>query len=283
MGTKTGIEWTDHTFNPWIGCTKVSEGCRHCYAEALVRRYGWAEWGPGGERKRTSSANWKKPLAWNRHSAKAGKRERVFCASLADVFDEQAPDGALDDLWGLIRETPCLDWQLLTKRPGRILENLPADWNTASLFCRGYPNVWLGVTAEDQAAYDERWALLCGVPARIRFVSYEPAVGSLDLLATPARRADSLPDWVIWGGESGPGARTMTPAWARRITRQCSDLGIAVFGKQWGAYRSNPEVFENGRTARDAEILDPKINGKGGALLNAHGRAELFRQFPGQR
>ena len=276
MGTHTGIEWTDHTFNPWLGCTKVSEGCRHCYAEALVTRYGWTTWGPGGERKRTSAANWKKPLSWNRRAAKTGKRERVFCASLADVFDEQAPDGARDDLWALILETPHLDWQLLTKRPERILESLPTDWggDWGRPFGPGYHNVWLGITAEDQASYDQRWPLLREVPARTKFVSYEPAIGPLELSGA------GLPDWVIWGGESGPGARTMTPEWARAITRQCSDLGIAVFGKQWGSYASNPEVAENGRTRREAERLDPKSNGKGGALLNAHGKAELFREFP---
>ena len=112
MGETTGIEWTDRTFNPWIGCQKVSAGCDHCYAETLTRRYGWAEWGPRGVRRRTSVLTWRKPLAWNRRAGRDGCRARVFCASLADVMDNQAPPGALDDLWELIASTRSLDWQL---------------------------------------------------------------------------------------------------------------------------------------------------------------------------
>ena len=119
------IEWTDNTFSPWLGCTRVSEGCRFCYAEALTTRYKWAKWGPGQARKRTSAANWKKPLSWNRKAERDGVRRRVFCASLCDVFDHEAPAGARDDLWDLIRKCPALDWQLLTKRPENIERYLP--------------------------------------------------------------------------------------------------------------------------------------------------------------
>ena len=120
MAETTKISWTDHTFNPWIGCQSVSPGCDNCYAEALTNRHRWTQWGPDGERKRTSPAYWKKPLTWDRRAGETGQQELVFCASLADVFDNQAPPGAREDLWELIRNTPNLDWQLLTKRPREL-------------------------------------------------------------------------------------------------------------------------------------------------------------------
>ena len=265
MGAMTRIEWTDHTFNPWIGCTRVSEGCRHCYAESLSTRYGWVEWGAGQTRKRTSDANWRKPLAWNRAAEKSGVRRRVFCASLADVFDHEAPDGARADLWDLIRECPELDWQLLTKRPQNIAQYLPDDWG------EGWTHVWIGTTTEDQEAYNRRWPILSFVPAAIRFISYEPAIGPLRFL-----RGATVPDWIIIGGESGPGARVMDPDWARDIVGACNFIGIPAFLKQWGTYQSNPVVFEYGLDQATAELLDPKSNGKGGALLNG----KLVRRFP---
>ena len=266
MGGNTKIEWTDATFNPWIGCQKVSAGCLHCYAETLTQRYKWVEWGPQGVRQRTSPGNWKKPLMWQRKAERDGVRRRVFCASLADIFDTQAPEGAREDLWELIRTCPDLDWQLLTKRPENALTMLPVDWG------RGYSNVWIGTTAEDQKAYDRRWPILQDVPARLRFVSYEPAIGPLSL-----EGHQDTPDWLIWGGESGPGARRMEPTWARNITNECRAGGVPVFGKQWGTYSSNPAVVEDGATQEEAESSDPKTNGKGGALLDGR----LWREFPG--
>jgi protein gp37 len=155
MGENSKIEWTDHTFNPWIGCQHVSPGCDQCYAETMMdHRYGKVEWGPHGERKRTSKGNWRNPLKWNA-DARAFKREyghrpRVFCASLADVFDNQAPSEWRKDLFALIRECRRLDWLMLTKRPQNILKMLPEDWGD------GYRNVWLGVTAENQTFFDQR-------------------------------------------------------------------------------------------------------------------------------
>lgn len=265
MGESSNIEWTDHTFNPWIGCTKVSAGCTHCYAEALVRRYRWTEWGPRGVRKRTSEANWRKPLTWHRRLNGTGRRERVFCASLADVFDERAPEQARVDLWNLVRLCDRLDWQLLTKRPHNIAAMLPPDWGD------GWPHVWLGTTTEDQRAFDERWPILAATPAAVRFVSYEPAIGPLTM--TEHHR---VPDWLIWGGESGPGARPMKPWWAREVTAECEARGVAVFGKQWGSWPSNPLVAEQRMPRERAELLDPKANGKGGALLDGR----LWREFP---
>lgn len=219
MAENSKIEWTDHTFNPWVGCQKVSPGCDHCYAETLMdHRYGRVQWGPHGERKRTSVANWRKPLQWAKAARGTGQRPKVFCASLADVFDNQAPEGARDDLWNLISKTPELDWLLLTKRPENIAKMLPVLGH--------WPNVWLGTTAEDQPHYDRRWPILAAVPAAKRFISYEPALGPLTL-SWP-----HYPDWIICGGESGKDARLMDLAWARSLRDECNRLDIAYFFKQ---------------------------------------------------
>ena len=137
------IEWTDHTFNPWIGCQKVSAGCDHCYAEALMDlRYRKVKWGPHGVRRRTSEQNWKMPLKWHDQAEEFkemhGRRPRVFCASLADVFDNKADPVWREDLFAFIRECHRLDWLLLTKRPQNVLRMLPPGWGG------GYRNVWLG-------------------------------------------------------------------------------------------------------------------------------------------
>jgi protein gp37 len=228
MVENSKIEWTTHTFNPWIGCQKVSPGCDHCYAEAMMdHHWGKVEWGPHGERKRTSAANWRKPLTWAKAARLAGERPRVFCASLADVFDNQVPEAWRRELFDLIGETPELDWLLLTKRPENVAKMLPRGWD-------GWPNVWLGTTAEDRAHYDRRWARLREIPARVRFISYEPAIGPLNRphdwdLSGPK------PDWIICGGESGHGARMMDAKWARDVRDACKRSGIAFFMKQMTA------------------------------------------------
>lgn len=227
------IEWTDHTFNPWIGCQHVSPGCDHCYAETQnkFRKWNGGTWGPHAPRKRTSEAYWRNPLQWARKAAESGSRAHVFCASLADVFDNKADRSWRGDLFELIRQTPELDWLLLTKRPENCWKMLPPDWGD------GYRNVWLGATAEDQQNYDHRWPILRAIPARIHFISYEPAVGSLRI----ASRANSdLPDWIICGGESGPKARYMKRRWARSLMQECQELGIAFFMKQMTAKKPIP-------------------------------------------
>jgi protein gp37 len=248
MGENSEIEWTDHTFNPWIGCTNVSPGCDHCYAEAMARRFGHAEWG-NHPRNRTSPANWQKPAKWNDRAVEFkrlhGRRQRVFCASMADVFDNQVPSGWRLDLFELIRECRRLDWLLLTKRPQNIARMLPKDWQD------GYPNVWLGVTAEDQERFDQRWKHVEAVPAAVKFISYEPAIGPLRL----PRRGTS-PDWLLSGGESGPGARRTEPKWVRDIIVDCRRQGVMPFHKQWGTYASNPLVVEDGLTAVEAKRID---------------------------
>lgn len=262
MAEQTGIAWTDHTFNPWIGCQKVSPGCDHCYAEALDRRWGGGHWGPHAERRRTSEANWKQPLRWNAADAKARVRRRVFCASLADVFDNAVPAEWRGDLWTLIRACPSLAWQLLTKRPQNIAKMLPEGWGD------GWPNVWLGTTCENQDEANRRIPHLLRVPAAVRFLSCEPLIGPVDLRSIPCgdrltvdaltgfhtgsagpgriedvlRDLPALPkrtsrvDWVIVGGESGNGARPMQLAWAESLRDQCG-ITAACFIKQIGSNR----------------------------------------------
>jgi protein gp37 len=271
MGKNSKIEWCDNTFNPWIGCQHVSHGCDRCYAEGMMdHRYGRVEWGPHGELERTSEEYWKKPVKWNAE-ARAFKREhghrpRVFCASLADVFDNQVSSQWREDLFALIRECSRLNWLLLTKRPKNILKMLPADW------ADGYRNVWLGATAEDQAWFDGRWGILQRVPARIKFISYEPALGPLQL-----PKHGPLPDWLISGGESGGGARPLNPQWIRNVIADCRHLGVAPFHKQWGSYANNPLVVEQGLHPTEAKWRDKF--GKGGSLVDG----ELVREFPVRR
>lgn len=271
MAQNSKIEWTDHTFNPWVGCTNVSPGCEHCYAEAWSKRSGLVKWG-NSPRRRTSEAYWRAPLKWQAAAAafhaQRGRRQRVFCASLADVFDNQVDRGWRDALFDLIASTPALDWLLLTKRPQNIGKMLPKTWPAG-----GMPNVWLGVTAEDQARFDQRWPVLSRIPAVVRFISYEPAIGSVRL----DRAQDVQPDWLIAGGESGHGARPVCAAWIRDIVSDCEDLGVAPFFKQWGAFGNNPLVSEQGMEAKAAAVVDP--HGKGGAMLDGH----LYRKFPNSR
>jgi protein gp37 len=266
MAEHSKIEWTDHTFNPWTGCTKITPGCDHCYAESWAKRSGHVRWG-NHERKRTTADYWKAPSIWNKNAdqfeLRKGHRQRVFCASLADVFDNKAKQAWRTDLFGLIRETPRLEWLLLTKRPSNIARMLPKDWGG------GYPNVWLGMTAEDQPRFDQRWCHLASIPAVVRFVSYEPALGPLSIASEEVK-----PDWLIIGGESGHGSRAMRPDWARTIVQECVTCGVAPFFKQWGSYANNPLLVERGYDEKAARELDQY--GKGGGLLDG----EIVRHFP---
>ena len=234
MAENSGIEWTTHTFNPWIGCTKVSAACDHCYAEAWDARFGGERWGPKAARTRTKT--WGNPIRWNRQAEDAPERPRVFCASLADVFDNHRSieDGWRRELWALIGQTPNLDWLLLTKGPQNITRYLPDDWGM------GYANVWLGATIENQVEFDRRAHHLTGVPAAIRFLSMEPLQGPVDL-----RGAHGL-DWVITGGESGPHFRPADPDWFRSLRDQCAAAGVAFLFKQWEG-KSQPEIKAKGR------------------------------------
>lgn len=245
MGANSSIEWTHHTFNPWIGCTHVSPGCVHCYAETMMdQRYGKVEWGKGKARMRTSAANWRKPFTWNKQAAKEGISYRVFCSSLADVFDPEVDYTWRRDLFEVIERTPYLDWLLLTKRPehvNQMIERATGRYSYAWL--TNYPNVWVGTSVEDQRRADERIPHLLNIPAKVRFLSCEPLLGPVDLshIANLGRDAISLADrlihWVIAGGESGHGARPMHPQWVRSLRDQCQTAGVAFHFKQWGEYQ----------------------------------------------
>lgn len=295
MAERSNIEWCDATFNPWIGCTKVSPACDHCYAERDfdLRRH-VVQWGAGQARKRTGDDNWKKPGKWNakpfyecevcglrtdnpmraqckgphrsQHMWKPARR-RVFCASLADVFDNEVPAEWRAELFALIAATPNLDWLLLTKRIGNVSSMIAAPGMQK---CGLPPNVWLGATICNQDEADRDIPKLLDVPAAVRFVSIEPMLGPINVADIPdpaggicikplagarwlmgtGTRCGSYPaespklHWVICGGESGPHARPMHPQWARDLRDQCAAAGVPFLFKQWGEWM--PAGFEDG-------------------------------------
>lgn len=337
MGETTEISWCDSTFNPWIGCTKVSPGCANCYAERYGARFG-VGWGPGQDRRRTSVQNWNKPLAWNRAQEKARRRwaqlgavpprprHRVFCASLADWLDPEIPAVWLAELLGVVLLTGELDWMLLTKRPQLWAERLQSlaaiypppstnakagkDLAAAWLLGERPHNVWVGTTVEDQKRAEERIPHLLAIPARIRFLSCEPLLGRVVLphlvnlpgdvtnepilhvvgmgatvsagrhLAFSNRNGAlsvRLPgdgglfgikpgefedlglgvDWIITGGESGPGARPMHPEWARSLLVQARRARVAFHHKQNGEFVGMP-VYPGPRDVDEGGCeLDP--------------------------
>jgi protein gp37 len=260
VGEHTEISWTDHTFNPWHGCFKVSAGCTNCYAETFSKRVGRNLWGPSSTTPRLlfGDKHWTEPLKWNDAAEREDIGKRVFCASMADVFEDHPmlpPER--ERLWELIDRTPMLDWQLLTKRPENIAAMVPAEW-----MAKPPANVWYGTSVEDQDAADERIPKLLGVPAVVRFLSCEPLLGPVDLrmvnlgvrpgaLGTFNAYLDSLGatltdemgferrirnrvHWVIAGGESGPKHRPFDPEWARSLRDQCVAAAVPYFFKQVG-------------------------------------------------
>jgi protein gp37 len=272
MAQDSKIEWTTHTFNPWRGCTKVSAGCKNCYADTLSKRNPsvLGIWGPKGTRVIASESMWREPIKWNDDAKKRGVRERVFCASLADVFEgwETMPVGvysmirnARARLFRLIEATPSLDWLLLTKRPENIIKQVrevyddclvePGKWLPA--------NVWLGTSVENQATADERIPHLLRVPAAVRFLSMEPLLMPVNIRSIeiddevrtvlfpltgevifegrnePAPLKGGGIHWVIVGGESGPNARPCNIDYIRSVVEQCWVAGVPVFVKQLGA------------------------------------------------
>jgi len=278
MAEKSKIEWTDSTFNPWIGCTKISPACDNCYAESWSKRFGDVEWG-NHERRRTSEKTWNNPRRWQRDAdawkSEHGRPRFVFCASLADVFDNQVPADWRADLWKLIKECDRLVWLLLTKRPQNIAKMLPDDWGA------GYPNVWLGTTVENQEIANRNIPHLFNVSAAKRFLSIEPIVGPIDLTVIdidgdstmdaltaptweqmesewhgtaddwkdsfedfygvwPGDRSGPMYrplDWVITGGESGTNARPAHPDWYRDLRDQCVQASVPFHFKQWGEWK----------------------------------------------
>lgn len=294
MAENSKIEWCHHTFNPWRGCRAISDACANCYAKVLVEGRLQQDF---SARIRAAESTWKQPLAWNRKAAKEGVRYRVFCASLADVFDAEVPDEWRLDLFALIAVTPHLDWLLLTKRPKvmrdflaakdldeaighrafELLERMNGITAEQSAIAAGLlhgggghalptsahlvphadawplPNVWLGTTVENQAMAEARIPHLLATPAAVRFLSMEPLLGPVDLTAIRHGSDPDLsvfgaqwgPDWVITGGESGPGARPTHPDWFRSLRDDCAKAGVPFLFKQWGEWRphSGDDVF----------------------------------------
>ena len=245
MAIETLIAWTDHTFNPWMGCTKVSDGCKNCYAATMTKnRMGLALWGDSAPRQVTKSP-WQHVRQWERSAAAGGPgilgngSHLVFTGSLMD-WAENRPDliEPRTRLWDVVRESPHLTFQMLTKRPENIRRFLPSDWG------EGYPNVWLGTSVEDMRV---AWRAdqLRDIPAVVRFISYEPALGSLNDLDLAGL------DWVIYGGESGTGYRQEDKEWAREMNRKCQEAEVAFFHKQSSAFRTEIGIELDGHIVRN--------------------------------
>lgn len=314
MGENSAISWTDHTWNPWIGCQKVSPACDGCYAEALMdKRMGRVEWGaPGkgvGTRVRTSAATWNDPIRWNRKAEKDGTRPFVFCASLADIFDNQVPAEWRRDAFAVMRRTPRLVYLLLTKRPQNIVR--------LSEEAGGLPeNAAIGATVEDQRRADINIPELLAAKAQTRplfaFLSCEPLLGPLDLghlpvgshgdvLGIPSVHTHFTPnsggpagiDWVIVGGETDQGghrARPMHPDWVRDLCDQCARADVPFHFKQWGEWApSTPEAeFGNPRSGWRCHAGHPHVPKAselypeaGAAFVAYFGKARAGRRLDG--
>jgi protein gp37 len=285
MSDTTKIQWADATFNPWIGCTKVSPGCKNCYAENTTR----------AKRSRTSGATWKKPLKWNktgicvlcgeeadnehRHGSviPAIRRRRVF-PSLCDWLDPEVPIEDLADFASIVQATPNINWLLLTKRPenfearmslawsylvsrhgGPTVANWVRDWIDPGFKVPPPGNIWVGTSVENQEYADKRIPALLKIPAKIRFLSAEPLLGPIEF-SDVSGRSDAIGQlgkqsldgihWVIVGGESGPGARPCNVAWIKSIVQQCKAAGVHCFVKQLGSHVVNTFVDTGEQTDR---------------------------------
>lgn len=254
MGANSKIEWTDHTWNPWIGCTKVSPACDHCYAEALMdHRQGRVRWGTGEDRSKTAESTWNDPIRWDRAATKAGRKDTVFCLSLGDIWDNE-----VDPLWRaqafrVMERTPSLIYLLLSKRIGNAVKMCDP---MAGHDCLPR-NAAIGATMVNQAEWDRDIQKLTNAAERLgalfTFASVEPMLG-------PINARDVLPDWVICGGESGPNARPMHPAWARSLRDRCAAAGVPFFFKQWGEWLPvYDDEDEDGRQCWQAD--DGRVTG----------------------
>ena len=265
MAKDSDIEWTHHTFNPWWGCVKLSPACAHCYAETWARRFGVELWGGDAPRRFFSEHHWRAPLNWNAEARRQVVRARVFCASMADVFEPRPDlDPWRDKLWALIEKTPYLDWLLLTKRPGHIKHVYP--WVNSPR-----ENVWLGTTAENQRWATRRIERLIAVDARVRFLSCEPLLSAVDLRSWLKQRHIN---WVIAGGESGHNARPTHPNWVRALRDQCRTHDVPFHFKQWGHWSPQArgdtatKIIELQDEAGRLERLSWRTKKNGGRLLD---------------
>ncbi len=315
MSADTKIEWCDSTFNPWIGCTKISRavtgggGCDGCYAEMstparILRSKGSETWGPGAPRVRTKT--WGDPVRWNaQHEAfyaVHGRRRRVFCASLADVFDNEVPTAWRMDLFKLIADTPNLDWLILTKRIGNVMSMCSGDSLMFDMICE---RVWLGATMVNQEEVDRDIIKLVAVPAAKLFLSMEPLLSPVSLpkfcgcgcgkllgearqetlddpgYLNPEQAVATIKvtlgiDWVIVGGESGPNARPMHPDWARSLRDQCVAAGVPFLFKQWGEHSLDYDRDRDDPDYQRCAAVEREHPGRWINLAGGHG-------FNGQR
>lgn len=229
MGESTKIQWCDHTFNAWWGCIEDGPECDHCYARSFAKRTGHDVWGLG-DRRFFGEKHWREPLKWNADAEAAGERRRVFCGSMMDVAERRSDevgkrmDAARGDLWKLIERTPWLDWLLLTKRPQNFGRVFPFSWGLQIP-----KNVWLGTTAGNRVGWEKRVKYLRKLEPVVRFVSVEPMLEDMTNVDL------SGINWLIVGGESGGGARSMHIGWAQTLLMQARHAGAAPFFKQFGS------------------------------------------------
>jgi protein gp37 len=250
MGQTTEILWADHTFNPWWGCHKISEGCAHCYADTFSKRVGFKIWGQDADRRMFTDDHFKDPIKWNKAAEKAGVMRSVFCGSMCDIFEDRMDlDTPRMRVFRMVPETPNLLWLFLTKRPEKALQLLPSAW------VGNWPrNVKVGVTIENQARLDERMEVVRSLHRRFPgisvFASCEPLLSPLDWQEPEWRKMGpnvnpngylQYLDWVVAGGESGPGARPCHPDWARKLRDDCANRDdmcrpwpLPFLWKQWG-------------------------------------------------
>lgn len=245
MAEKSKIGWTDATQNFWRGCAKISEGCKFCYMFRDLARYGQ----DGSQYIRASKATFEAPLKWK-------EPRKIFTCSLSDFFIESA-DADRVDAWDVIRKTPQHTWLILTKRPERIIQCLPSDWE------KGWDNVWLGITTENQFRLAERLPLIAGIPTAKKFLSIEPILSEINLLDKYLEPYISKIDWIIVGGESGNDTgkhryRESKLEWYYQIVKQSKELKIPVFVKQLGTHLAKELGFKD-RVAENLETL-PAIN-----------------------
>lgn len=241
MSAKTSIEWTDYSWNPVSGCDKVSPGCDHCYAETIATRFAGTKAYPDGFKVTLKPERPTDPLR-----KRSWRGKRVFVNSMSDLFHKDVPDDYIAQVFAIMALAPEITFQILTKRHGRMrsLLNSEAHWRRVGVGgVRVLPNVWLGVSVEDQQRADLRIPALLDTPAAVRWLSCEPLLGPVDLGAAfgtnyggDPREDETGVDWVVVGGESGPGARPMHPEWARTLRDQCQAAGVPFHFKQWGEW-----------------------------------------------
>lgn len=291
MGAESKIEWCDATINFWWGCTKVSPGCANCYAEGISKRFGDDIWGKGKPRKKIASAS-AEAYKLNRKAAKSGIRLRVFGSSMGDWLDPEVPVDWLAEMLETIRQTPHLDWLLLTKRISyewmrfyALAHYLSVVDETDDLlrwvrdWVNGAPpeNVWVGVSVENQESADSRIPWLLRLPAAVRFLSSEPLLAEVnvgldnDNYAPWSDRAKI--DWIIVGGESGPCARACKVWWIRDLIKQAKCADVPVFVKQLGA---RPLISDSEKGA----VYPWSLKDKKGGDWNEWDQDLRIREFP---